>query len=66
MPAAGEVSLACSAGAGLRLATRTMTRTAGTCVWSVPHRLAGRRVVVNVDDGSRLSQTFSVRLPKTA
>jgi hypothetical protein len=69
VPTAGEASLACSAAAGLRLVTHTISRTAATCVWSVPRRLAGRRVsgrvVVNVDDGSHLSHTFAVRLPKT-
>jgi hypothetical protein len=69
VPTAGEASLACSAAAGLRLVTHTIARTAATCIWSVPRRLAGRRVggkvVVEVDDGSRLSHAFAVRLPKT-
>ena len=68
-PLPGEVAVDCSTVAGLKLVSHKVAGSAVTCLWSVPHRLAGKQVrgsiVVIVDDNAQLDRSFALRLPKT-
>jgi hypothetical protein len=67
-PLAAEAALACRGPAGLKLLTHHIVGTTALCIWSVPKRLAGRRlsgrVTVGLDDSRVIARSFSLRLPK--
>ena len=68
VPAVDEASIACKGTAGLKPVTHAVSGTAAKCAWTVPARLRGKRVSVQVevdaDDGTTLSHRFSLAIPR--
>ena len=65
-PASGEASVACRATVGLKLVRHSIAGTLATCSWSVPPRLAGKRVsgriTVVTDGGNALERAWALKL----
>ena len=68
VPLAAEAALTCRGPAGLKLLTHHIVGSTALCLWSVPKRLAGRRltgrVSVGLDDSRMIARSFNLRLPK--
>ena len=68
VPLAAEAALTCHGPAGLKLLTHHIVGTTALCIWSVPKRLAGKRltgrVSLGLDDSRMIARSFNLRLPK--